>query len=143
MNPYEDIMHLPHPISQKHPQMSMHARAAQFGSFAALHGHEEAIAETGRLTDQKIELDGDEREKLDQKLLQLCELLEEEENADIRLTHFIPDEKKTGGRYQTERVTVRKVDFDTKSFLLTENRSILVCNIYDFIILKEESDQER
>ena len=72
MNPYEDIMHLPHPISQKHPQMSMHARAAQFGSFAALHGHEEAIAETGRLTDQKIELDGDEREKLDQKLLQLC-----------------------------------------------------------------------
>ena len=143
MNPYEDIMHLPHPISQKHPQMSMHARAAQFGSFAALHGHEEAIAETGRLTDQKIELDGDEREKLDQKLLQLCELLEEEENADIRLTHFIPDEKKTGGRYQTECVTVRKVDFDTKSFLLTENRSILVCNIYDFIILKEESDQER
>lgn len=143
MNPYEDIMHLPHPISQKHPQMSMHARAAQFGSFAALHGHEEAIAETGRLTDQKIELDGDEREKLDQKLLQLCELLEEEENADIRLTHFIPDEKKTGGRYQTERVTVRKVDFDTKSFFLTENRSILVCNIYDFIILKEESDQER
>ena len=143
MNPYEDIMHLPHPISQKHPQMSMHARAAQFGSFAALHGHEEAVAETGRLTDQKIELDGDEREKLDQKLLQLCELLEEEENADIRLTHFIPDEKKTGGRYQTECVTVRKVDFDTKSFLLTENRSILVCNIYDFIILKEESDQER
>ena len=143
MNPYEDIMHLPHPISQKHPQMSMHARAAQFGSFAALHGHEEAIAETGRLTDQKIELDGDEREKLDQKLLQLCEMLEEEENADIRLTHFIPDEKKTGGRYQTECVTVRKVDFDTKSFLLTENRSILVCNIYDFIILKEESDQER
>ena len=142
MNPYEDIMHLPHPISQKHPQMSMHARAAQFGSFAALHGHEEAIAETGRLTDQKIELDGDEREKLDQKLLQLCELLEEEENADIRLTHFIPDEKKTGGRYHTERVTVRKVDFDAKSFLLTENRSILVCNIYDFIILEKESDRE-
>lgn len=142
MNPYEDIIHLPHPISKKHPQMSMHARAAQFGSFAALHGHEEAIAETGRLTDQRIELDGDEREKLDLKLLQLCKLLEEEKNVNIHLTHFIPDEKKTGGRYQTEVVTVRKVDFDTKSFLLTENRSILVCNIFDFTILEKESDRE-
>ena len=27
---YEDIINLPHPVSKKHPQMSMEERAAQF-----------------------------------------------------------------------------------------------------------------
>ena len=45
---YDDIIHLPHPISQKHPHMSMHARAAQFAPFAALNGYEEAIRETAK-----------------------------------------------------------------------------------------------
>ncbi len=33
---YEDIINLPHPVSKKHPQMSMMQRAAQFAPFAAL-----------------------------------------------------------------------------------------------------------
>ena len=43
---YDDIINLPHPTSKEHPRMSMQARAAQFGSFAALSGHEEAIRQT-------------------------------------------------------------------------------------------------
>lgn len=43
---YDDIIELEHPISCKHPRMSLHERAAQFGAFAALTGHEEAIEET-------------------------------------------------------------------------------------------------
>lgn len=42
---YDDIIDLPHPTSAKHPRMSMMARAAQFASFAALTGYEEAIGE--------------------------------------------------------------------------------------------------
>ena len=57
---YDDIIDLPHPTSQNHPRMSLHDRAAQFSPFAALTGHHAAIAETGRLTDRRIELDESE-----------------------------------------------------------------------------------
>lgn len=40
---YSDIIDLPHPVSQKHPRMSMAERAAQFSPFAALTGHAEAV----------------------------------------------------------------------------------------------------
>ena len=43
---YEDIINLPHPVSKKHPQMSMEERAAQFAPFAALTGHGDAIRKT-------------------------------------------------------------------------------------------------
>ena len=40
---YDDIINLPHHISKKHPQMSLYDRSAQFASFAALSGYEDAI----------------------------------------------------------------------------------------------------
>lgn len=43
---YEDIINLPHPVSKRHPQMSLEERAAQFAPFAALTGHGEAIRKT-------------------------------------------------------------------------------------------------
>ena len=59
MNNYDDIINLPHHVSSTRPQMSMIDRAAQFSPFAALTGYDAAIKETGRLTDEKIELDED------------------------------------------------------------------------------------
>ena len=43
---YDDIIKLPHPVSKKHRQMSLHDRAAQFAPFSALTGLEEALRET-------------------------------------------------------------------------------------------------
>lgn len=48
LGPYDDIINLPHHVSQKHPQMSMYQRAAQFAPFAALTGHDKAIEETAK-----------------------------------------------------------------------------------------------
>lgn len=54
---YDDIIDLPHPVSQRHPQMPLADRAAQFSPFAALTGLDAALQETARLTDQRITLD--------------------------------------------------------------------------------------
>ncbi len=48
MDSYDDIINLPHPVSKKHPQMSMMQRAAQFAPFAALTGYDAAINEAAR-----------------------------------------------------------------------------------------------
>ena len=72
---YDDIIRLPHPDSPKHLRMSLYDRAAQFSPFAALTGHSAAIAETGRMTDQRMELDEYEMARVDAELQRLQELL--------------------------------------------------------------------
>lgn len=52
---YDDIINLPHPTSVKHPKMDLQDRAAQFSPFAALTGFEEAIEETGRIAEERVE----------------------------------------------------------------------------------------
>ena len=65
---YNEIMGLPHHVSKTRPQMPMSDRAAQFAPFAALTGYDAAIKETGRLTDERIELDVEALSTLDMKL---------------------------------------------------------------------------
>ena len=112
MKKYEDIISLPHHVSDHHPQMSIHDRAAQFSPFAALTGYGDAVEETARLTSQKKILDETEREALDRQLSSLAGLLEESRKADgrrghvpgVRITYFLPDQKKSGGSlYETVR----------------------------------------
>ncbi len=107
-NPYEDIISLPHHVSDKHPRMPMLERAAQFSPFAALTGYEAAIKETGRLTDTRAELDEYMQEQLDSKLRLLRDTLGEGTEATV--TYFIADGKKAGGEYVTVRGQVSKFD---------------------------------
>lgn len=52
---YADIIDLPHHRSEVHPPMSRQDRAAQFGAFAALTGHAEAIARTAQLAEEEAD----------------------------------------------------------------------------------------
>ena len=52
---YGDILNRPHHVSETHPPMPIADRAAQFAPFAALTGYKEAIEETERLAEKKIE----------------------------------------------------------------------------------------
>lgn len=108
MNQYEDIINLPHHVSPTRPQMPMSDRAAQFAPFAALTGYDAAIKETGRLTDEKIELDEDSLTALDMKYQLLMEALDEAPK--VTITYFQPDERKAGGKYITATAAVKKVD---------------------------------
>ena len=105
--PYDDIINLPHPTSQRHPRMPIHDRAAIFSPFAALSGHGAAIAETARLTERRMELDEDTRAELDRKQAVLLEHIDEQ--PEITITWFQPDEKKDGRAYLTTTGRLKKL----------------------------------
>lgn len=105
---YDKIMGLPHHVSKTRPQMSMSDRAAQFAPFAALTGYDSAIKETGRLTDERIELDEEALTALDMKYQLLMDALNEAPK--VTITYFQPDERKAGGKYITATGAVKKVD---------------------------------
>ena len=55
MDKYADIIHLPHHVSKRRPQMEIMNRAAQFSPFAALKGYEEAIEEKQKLAEENVD----------------------------------------------------------------------------------------
>lgn len=133
---YDDILYLPHPVSTKHPQMSLEDRAAQFSPFAALTGHKEVLSEVGRVTDARVELDENMKAILDEKL----RILLEQENAwagkppVAAITYFIPDDKKSGGSYRTIQGQIRKADEQGQWIQMTDGTEIPVCDILDIHI---------
>lgn len=128
-NQYNDIIDLPHHVSATRPRMSMIDRAAQFSPFAALTGYDAAIKETGRLTDQRIELSEDSRAALDRKQQLLVECLAD--HPEVSVTYFIPDERKSGGAYVTVTGIVKKVDDYQRLLLLTDGTKIPLDDILD------------
>ena len=124
---YEDIINLQHPTSSKHRRMSRLDRAAQFAPFAALTGHDAAIRETARLTDEKIELDEDAKAILNEKLLiirdNICE------DVSIKITYFVPDEKKSGGMYLEFTGYVKRFDSYRNELIMQDGTEIQICNI--------------
>ena len=134
---YDDIIDLPHYVSRKHPQMPLLDRAAQFAPFAALTGHEAAIKETARLTEEEIELDENSKELLDLRLQQLQEHLSEQ--PEVTVTYFCPDEKKAGGAYETVTGAVKKVDAYAGELVFTDGRRIGLGTVIE---LTEESERK-
>ena len=105
---YDEIMGLPHHVSKTRPQMPMSDRAAQFAPFAALTGYDSAIKETGRLTDERIELDEGALTALNMRYQLLMDALDEA--PEVTITYFQPDERKAGGKYVSAVGAVKKID---------------------------------
>lgn len=105
---YDDIINLPHHQSKTHPHMSLLDRAAQFSPFAALPSYGDAVKETARTTDTKIELDESEKTVINEKLVMIAEHIDNKPSVSI--TYFKPDMKKAGGEYLTITGTVKKFD---------------------------------
>lgn len=126
---YEDIINLPHYVSLRRPQIPMIDRAAQFSPFAALTGYDDAISETGRLTDEKIDLSEEEKEVLDRKQQFLLEKIDE--RPALTVTYFVPDAKKSGGAYVTKSGNLKKIDAIERWMQLTDGTKIPLDDVAD------------
>ena len=142
---YDDIINLPHHVSNRHPQMPAAQRAMQFASYKALTGYEDMIEETGRLTEARVELDEDRKEELDRTLQMLAALSAScprteaktfgmtdttindallpgtsarDAAPEISVTFFVPDALKEGGHMRTVRGTFGKIDTFRKTLTL-------------------------
>lgn len=132
---YQDIINLPRHISTKHPPMPILDRAAQFGSFAALRGHSDAIEETGRYTINPIDMDEYEKELINEKLVFLSQY--DSGIAAIEVTYFLTDNKKTGGKYITTSGYLKKIDNYNRRLIMNDDTSIHIDDIIHIDILSD------
>ncbi|MBQ8893067.1 MAG: hypothetical protein IJ043_01515 [Clostridia bacterium] len=123
---YDDIIHLPHPTSSKRMRMPAENRAAQFAPFAALTGHEAAIAETARLTDLQAELDDGIKAMLNEKLVAAAA-----RKTTVTVTYFVPDPQKNGGAYLSTTGTVKRIDEYSRTLLMADGTAIPIDCLYE------------
>lgn len=129
MGNYDDIINLPHYVSERHTHMSMYDRAAQFSPFAALTGHGSAIEETARLTQGQAELDESRKEKINEKLIFIAETYDKA--YDVTVNFFVPDKRKCGGEYVSVTGKVKKIDSFNRNVVMLNGTIIPIENIYD------------
>jgi len=118
---YDDIIDLPRPKSAHEP-MPMSDRAAQFSPFAALTGYGDAIDETARLTDERIELTEEQRAELDYKQQYLATL----DSPTVTVTYFVSDERKSGGAYVTHTGVLKRVDEVERMMVFEDGTGVAV-----------------
>ncbi len=126
---YEDIIQFPHHVSHKRKPMTQYQRAAQFSPFAALTGHHEAICETARLTEEKIQLDEDTKEILNKKLVLILE--NKKQRVPVKVTYFVQDLYKKGGSYQVYEGYLKEIDDINHEIIFEDKTKIKINNILD------------
>lgn len=126
---YGDIIDLPHHQSKKYKHMEIKDRAAQFAPFAAVVGHDEAVKEIGRYTDQKKELDEMQKAIIDVKLQEVLQKLPEETEIDV--VYFQKDAKKSGGTYLNKVEVVKKIDEYNGVIIFKDGEELAIEDIYN------------
>lgn len=129
MSRYDDIIHLPHHVSSTRAHMPLPDRAAQFMPFRALTGYEDAVRETARYTDEKIELTEDEKAVLNTTLQRLSDSLAGQPR--VAVTYFRPDKRKAGGSYVTATGRLKKMDDVEGVLILTGGERIVIEDILE------------
>ena len=124
---YEDILHLPRPVSTRHARMSMVDRGAQFSPFAALVGYEKVLQESARLTEAETFLDEGGKELLDRKLRFISAHLQQ--MGRVRFLCYQPDEHKDGGSYVSIEGKVKKIDLYRRRVVLEQGTEFSIEDI--------------
>ena len=148
MNKYDDIINLPHHVSKTRKPMSLYNRAAQFAPFAALTGYDDAIEETARLTETKVELSDELKNDLNQKINFIKNNIKV--HPEITIKYFVLDNKKSGGIYKSLTSIIKKVDDFNKCFIFADNTNVYFDDIisitwqsdFNKILLDNEKNSE-
>lgn len=119
---YDDILHLPRPVSSRHARMSMLDRGAQFAPFAALVGYESVLQESARLTDAERFLEEDSKEQLNRRLRYIADHMDAV--GEVTFLCYIPDWQKSGGSYQSFVGAVKKIDIYRRTIWLEDGREV-------------------
>ena len=119
---YDDILHLPRPVSSRHARMSMLDRGAQFAPFAALVGYESVLQESARLTDAERFLEEDSKEQLNRRLRYIADHMDAV--GEVTFLCYIPDRQKSGGSYQSFVGAVKKIDLYRRTIWLEDGREV-------------------
>ncbi len=129
---YNKIIDMPHHVSPTRSRMSRPDRAAQFAPYSALSGYEDAVEETARLTNKKIELDEYEKEKINADLVSL---LSAPIGTRASITFFLPDERKSGGAYITITDEIGYIEESQKILTLASGKKVPIKDILEIKIL--------
>lgn len=148
MNKYDDIIDLPHHVSKTRKPMSLYNRAAQFAPFAALTGYDDAIEETARLTETKVELSDELKNDLNQKINFIKNNIKV--HPEITIKYFVRDNKKSGGIYKSLTSIIKKVDDFNKCLIFADNTNVYFDDIisitwqsdFNKILLDNEKNNE-
>lgn len=130
---YADMLELPHHVSPSHPPMDAAERAAQFAPFAALTGYGDAVKERARLTEARPQLDEEEMEKINRRLLWLREHLEEQ--PEILAVYFQPDLPKEGGALRKTQGRLKKIQEGKGRLMLEEGPFVPIRDLVEIHIL--------
>lgn len=129
---YKDIIHLPHHVSSKRPQMSLEDRAAQFSPFSAVVGHEASVKEAARLTQEKRDLDEDEKGVINEQLndIQLKLQTKNESGIEVAIEHFKEDALKSGGSYIVTYGMVKRIDAYRRCIYIDDDLVIKMDDVF-------------
>ena len=125
---FRKIIDLPHHTSKTHPPMSRSDRAAQFAPYSALSGYEDAVGETARRTEKKIELDESEIQRLNDTL---TAVFASADDTKISITFFRPDKYKSGGEYVTVSGEIGEFDEINRTITLVGGAPISISDIIE------------
>lgn len=131
---YDDIINLEHPTSKRHPRMSAMDRAAQFAPFSALTGYDDMVVERARITGSRMELDDMQKMALDESMTYVLEHLSE--RPQVKITWFIKDARKSGGRYQEIEDAVQNVEVPNRMIILRNGLRIPMDDIVEILVVK-------
>lgn len=127
MNKYDNIINLPHHVSKYRTNLSSSQRASQFAPFSALTGYGEAIKEKEKILSDKIILEDDEKELINECLQRLSNDIKN--NPYVTITYFVKDKLTDKGNYITISGNLKKIDIINKWIILTSNIKIELDNI--------------